>query len=321
MKRYRVVIEIHSPLSTPLMGDTIFGHICWGIFFHEGEKALLEFLKSYDYGNPLLIISNGFPHDTLPRPLLKPQPIRENINLEDYKTLKRINKKEYIPRKLFFNESFSFSISNMISEIEEIEKSREPQTESEIIERIHTAINRLTGTVEEGILFPTRECWFSIKENNKNKSRYLTPLVDIYVLSAEDPETLKRYFSWGLENGYGADKSSGKGTLKIKEIEDAVFPDNGNRAMSLGNFVPSSDDEISNLRALTFTKYGRLGGLYVLTKNPFKKPIIMFREGATFNTKDKKEYVGCLLKNVHMDPSIRHHAMAPIIYFKTGENN
>jgi CRISPR-associated protein Csm4 len=316
MRRYRIIFEVHSPLSTPLMGDTLFGHICWGIIFHEGERALSEFFQSYEDGNPILIISNGFPHDTLPKPLLKPQSKRENINLEDYKNLKRLNKIQYIPKKLFFDKSFSFSFSNLISEIENIKKSGKPQVESMTIERIHTAINRLTGTVEEGILFPTREWWFTFKEN-----RYLTPLIDVYVLSPENPDIVKRYISWGIENGYGADKSSGKGTLKIKEIESSDFPDNGNIAMSLGHFVPGPNDSISNLRASTFTKYGRLGGLYALMKNPFKKPIIMYREGATFYTNDKKEFVGCLLKDVHTDPAIRHHALAPVIYFKTGEEN
>gem|GEM_PF-3774590 len=36
--RYRVKTE--SPLITPLMSDTFFGHFCWAVRYREGESFL-----------------------------------------------------------------------------------------------------------------------------------------------------------------------------------------------------------------------------------------------------------------------------------------
>jgi hypothetical protein len=52
--------------------------------------------------------------------------------------------------------------------------------------------------------------------------------------------------------------------------------------------------------------------------NPFKKPLAMFAEGAAMDAIDGKDYIGKLLKGVHNNEKIRHHAFAPLIYFNEG---
>lgn len=44
MQLYKVSIKLKSAFVTPLKGDTIWGHIVWGIANHEDEQAVEKFL-------------------------------------------------------------------------------------------------------------------------------------------------------------------------------------------------------------------------------------------------------------------------------------
>ncbi|MGB9626624.1 MAG: hypothetical protein ACPMAQ_17350 [Phycisphaerae bacterium] len=44
MNTYRLTLTLRSPLGTPLSADTLWGHVCWGIVYHEGPAALQQFL-------------------------------------------------------------------------------------------------------------------------------------------------------------------------------------------------------------------------------------------------------------------------------------
>ena len=46
MQLYKASLKLKSSLVTPLKGDTIWGHIVWGIANHEGEYAVKEFLDA-----------------------------------------------------------------------------------------------------------------------------------------------------------------------------------------------------------------------------------------------------------------------------------
>ena len=44
MQLYKVSIKLKSAFVTPLKGDTIWGHIVWGIANHEGDDTVANFL-------------------------------------------------------------------------------------------------------------------------------------------------------------------------------------------------------------------------------------------------------------------------------------
>jgi hypothetical protein len=70
------------------------------------------------------------------------------------------------------------------------------------------------------------------------------------------------------------------------------------------------------------SKFGKLGGHYANSMNPFKRPFIMYASGATFDAAAfSGDYVGQLLKNVHQDQRIRHHACAPVLKFHAEEGD
>ncbi len=174
---------------------------------------------------------------------------------------------------------------------------------------MHNTINRMTNTVEEGALYTVNEMWF--KEGS---------VLDIYIVTSIDMLTVKRYLEWGLAEGYGADKSTGKGIISLETVEEIVFPDEGNLYLALGSFVPNEKDVLSGLHAFVVSKFGKLGGHFANSINPFKRPFLMYASGSTFNASSfNRGYVGQLLENIHEDPSIRHHACAPVLRFYSEE--
>ena len=294
-KYFVVSIEIVSPISTPLLADTIWGHICWGIKYYESEESLKKFLKTYETKTPELIISDAFFKNSLPVPMLTPF-ISEKLTKEQMKELKSKKKLKYISKDIFLTGN-KISINSLKPIDFKIIKT----------ERLKNTINRLTNTTREnGGLYEVEEIWFKDKDN----------VFEIYVISYLDKKEIFKYFNYGFSIGFGKDASTGKGIINVIDVKEINFPQSGKRAMALANFVPSEQDNIRDLYAEVFTKYGKLGGEFAINSNPFKKPIVMFKTGATFSLEEKKFFVGTLLSDIHKNPDIKHYAFAPIIYFE-----
>jgi len=199
--------------------------------------------------------------------------------------------------------------------------------ETEII--AHNTINRLTNTTGEGGGFFQQEEDFYEPGQEFN----------IYVRCQGDyVETVKLCFQYIADSGFGKDKSTGKGHFEIvsweSETEDKkILPEckNPNAFMSLSNMIPSEKDP-TDARYNLITKYGRLGGdwaksAYPDNENgekskglvPFKTPLLMFEAGAVFslkNGKPEKEYLGCMMKNVHRYKEIVQYAYGFPLYFR-----
>ncbi len=299
MKWYKITLRLKSALVTPLMGDTLFGHICWGIRYRQGEQALADFLNACRQ-KPRLILSDGFPEGFLPRPSLKVQ-INLNMTLEEYEAIKKNKKIRYLPKEWFFETKFIFSEKSLSDKIKD--ERLEPFPEANI-GRMHNSINRLSGTVlDDQKPFSVNETWYEADQR-----------FDVYALSDMSAEKLETLFWQGLENGYGADASTGKGWLEVVSVdEETRLPGRGNRAMALGAFVPYGEKP-TDLRADIFTKFGKLGGSYVHETNPFKKPLIMYAAGATMQP-NGRDYCGSLVNGIHKLPHIVHHAYAPLVFF------
>ncbi|MGR3318003.1 MAG: hypothetical protein ACUZ8O_05935 [Candidatus Anammoxibacter sp.] len=72
---YTIALKLQSPIVTRFQSDTLFGHICWAIKYLKWDKQdkLAEFLGLFDEEQqPPLIISNGYPKDSLPKPVIPP---------------------------------------------------------------------------------------------------------------------------------------------------------------------------------------------------------------------------------------------------------
>ena len=310
MKCHKVSLTINSPLMTPLLADTLFGHICWGIVLHDGEKRLHEFLESSMSTPPLLALSNAMPKGMLPFPILR-KTLTEysHSTLEEIHRHKRLKKIRYLPAEILLEQRDTFSIDKLMALLfsgKESNTVEEPAAVT-VMERKHNTVNRLSGsTLDEVGLFAVRELWYPepMKE------------FEVYAVTSLSEDELFSLFSKGLQFGFGADRSTGRGDVRPVSIETVELPNTGNRGMAMAHFVPGADDVLQDLRADIFTKYGKLGEHFVHEKNPFKKPIVMYREGATWDAEDTSKGVcGSLIEGVHSDERIKQHAYTPVLYF------
>lgn len=291
MDWYRLRLQTASPTATPWQADTIFGHLCWALAYIEGEDYLKTFLELYELGDPSLVLSNGFPGDLLPRPLLTAQPAPTG-GLEADRDAYRRGKE--LRRAAWLTES-------------ELERARRgeqvvPSAGSpwRDVVTMHNQINRLTGTTgEEGSLF-ARESRALARLERDGQETYGT--VTVYALV--DPgfvSTLRRCLTYLAATGYGKRKSIGFGALSAAALEPfAGFApvEGANGFMSLSNFTPASGDPVRGAWR-TLVKRGKLGEHLARTDNPFKRPIVMLEAGSCFYDSPVRQFYGRLVRGVH----------------------
>jgi CRISPR-associated protein Csm4 len=271
MTLYRISFKLGSSLVTPLKGDTIWGHIVWGIANHEGNDNVTQFLKQ-EAKEPVLVVSSAFPKGMVCQPLPPPTDRNEDPDAG----VKKKKKIKYVPAWDYLTET---------EEIAEDEKNQNPLKSMQVM---RNTIDRVTNNVlKEQSPFPTEEIWSAI------------PDWDLYILSSFSPEYVKDLVEWAFENGYGADASTGKG--KIKEISAAVAvkpKKQGKTYMALGPFVDCGNG-INDLRADIFVRSGKLGGAFATGRSPYKKPVVLYDDGALFQFNGTIEYTGKLLDKMY----------------------
>lgn len=287
MDLYKLKINLHSPIITPLKGDTIWGHIVWGIANHEGNEKVSEFLKKQQI-EPEILVSSAFPKDTICRPLPEPNK-REALDSTKYAEIKKNKKKIYASAQDFYKNVDTQDIC--------LAKAFELEQE------MHNTINRFTGTVDDdGGLFALNA--FYPKQSD----------FDIYIRSSYAPERITTLFNWAFENGYGADASTGKGHIKIiDEPKKVELKQESNTYMALAPFVVSKKQSIKNLRANIFIRNGKIGGNFATYMTPWKKTVVLFDEGAVFESIEPLDFVGELLTDIHVDKKICQAGFAPVI--------
>jgi CRISPR-associated protein Csm4 len=288
MTLYRITLEIHSPLVTPLKGDTLWGHIVWGIANHEGDAAVAAFLEQEKSDQPPLIVSSAFPKGMICKPLPEPQKREGTLNKEKYADIKKNKKIKYDAASQYFSD---------------ISGASYPHTSFfETSQTMHNMINRATNTVLDQGLYAVEEHWAKIPE------------WDVYALSSFDATRVTKLFEMALENGYGADASTGRGKISVKQGAKPVAAKNkgsGTTYMTLGPFV--RHQSIDNLRADIFIRTGKIGGMFASVLSPYKKTVLLDDEGAVFTSKTPLEYAGTLLTDIHSDSRICQAAFAPVI--------
>lgn len=331
---YTIHLTMNSSIITPFQSDTIFGHICWAVHHLKWdleENRLEALLKEYDAepSVPPLLISNGFPKGYLPKPILPPIKqdeidslvIKTDKNVELSYRIKAIKNLEYILKNHLKN-LLKKGLSNL--NLFEILFSNYDIYKEIIHRKTHTVqrntINRIYSTVTQG-LYTDRE-WFFTPETNKYEI-YLKTNYFTY-------EDLCRIFDFISIQGFGKNKSSGKGAFsyEIKEGMDIPESDNPNAFMTLSSYIPRQIDPTKGYYHILH-KFGKLAGSHRSTlpetgKNPFKVPLIMLSAGSVFKDTgftSQKTY-GALLDNVHRkNEKIRQYAYAFPIGIRLKEND
>lgn len=342
MKLHDLTLSVQSPLGTLLAADTLFGHICWGIRYSEGVAKLEEFLGSFEKSDPALLLSDPFPLDFWPIPVLpKPIPNEEDAligliikqqrhelsqklpecplskyqastevtNIEAFDILKWLNKLRWIETAAL--EKLANKMSTMaILEYFISNGCGDPKMPVEAMVA-HNTINRLTNmTLSEGGLFFT-------------KDQYVSPdnPVDFHLLVASNTyssDEIVSLFENALSGGYGRDKSTGKGKIKVGQAKSFKMPSvkEPNTVLLLGPSAPAKEDPTDGYWQI-FTRYGKLGGDWATgpgptgNHNPFKRPLTMLKSGSVLFTDSPRLYYGRLIDNVHAEfAQVKHYGLS-----------
>lgn len=290
MTLFRIRIKLTSPIVTPLKGDTIWGHVVWGIANHEDEQAVADFIKDCKE-NAAFIISSAFPAGMVCKPIPEVTERLENLSPEDYTKIKQNKKIRYEKASLYFSGMDEIQTGNGKNQFKE-----------NIV--THNTISRLSNSVLDGGLYSVEEFW--AREENK--------LLDLYVLTSYSAKRVAELCEWAFENGFGADSSIGKGQIEIHSAPLEVHTKlTGKKYMALSPFVVSDLSAIQNLRADIFVRNGKIGGSFVSSHSPYKKTVVLYAEGAVFESDKNLGYIGEILGDIHSDSRIAQSAAAPVI--------
>jgi len=319
MKVYKVSIKPLSNFGTPLKGDTIFGHICWQIFYNKDlfGKSLVDLLSYYST-EPFMIVSSAYP-ETDGTIFLK----RPDMPIEDIFDFKFMDKKDIISARKELKKK-RWMVVEKKSKIETF-KSLNYINDRELIERIvqglpehkkrefikkgvntvikeyiqpHNTINRIAGTTGEDQFAP-----FSVEQ-----IAYLPGVsLCIFIALKNDIsiDAIVKTLKLIGETGFGKDASTGLGRFEIKGYEEFNLMTLGsgepNACYTLSPCVPEKD-VFSKSFFMPFIRFGRHGDILAKTGKPFKNPVIMADEGAVFVVNNsnvfKRPFIGTAVLNI-----------------------
>jgi CRISPR-associated protein Csm4 len=288
MKTCRVELVLKANVLTPFQADTIFGHLCWVVAHHEGNKALEEFLEPFKTATPPFLISDGFPGE------LFPKPFSADFNLPE--TMDRGRMKDLKKTTLISREDF-----DSIRAGDKIVPARSVASDTAIITP-HNTINRLTNTT------PPEGGVFSLEET-------FSPTISLYLKAVSDTwkDRVVSLLGELSKIGYGKKKSIGKGHFSVGKVSEFRFepvPD-PDGFVTLSNFCPAENDPADGLYR-TFVKYGKLGEEFTFSGNPFKHPLLMIKAGSVFKTSGPpREFYGRMVEGIApAEPKVCQYAYA-----------
>lgn len=256
-----------TAFATSLMGDTLFGQICWAIRHGWGEARLIDLLDGYTSGRPFLVVSDAFPAGHLPMPAL---PSRYWAIETDPSQRKALKRRVWLPQAEFARPLAEWP-----------QYAREPkEAGAEVADRAQprNSLNRLTLATGKGDGFApysVRQHWFAPGAR-----------LDVHLRLDEArlgrPDLQAALQAVGL-TGYGKDANVGLGkfTLETLEAGNIATVDDANAWLTLAPCAPQGlgfDPARSYWRP--FTRYGRHGAEAVLTGQSFKAPLLMVNTGA-----------------------------------------
>jgi CRISPR-associated protein Csm4 len=288
MNLFRIRFRLRGPYATPWLADTLYGHLCWAALRLGGQRQLDDLLAPAMEGAPVLVLSDGFPGDLLPRPLLPPEPVDANQDLD--------------AQRQHFEEERSLRRTPWVTEQEfrraicgerVIPTNALGQATPTSRGMLKNQINRLTATTsgaeEGGGLFEFEETF----------QEYVTA----YALVEPGVESMvEELLTYLADSGYGKRKAVGYGSLAarptLEPFEGFGSPAQPTGFVSLSTFVPARRDPTAGYWSI-LVKYGKLGEELAYSENPFKFPLLMLRSGAVFRDSRVREFYGRLVEGVN----------------------
>jgi len=303
MQSYRLRITPLSAFATELLGDTLFGQLCWAIHNRYGKSYLHRLLQDYTDNKPFAVVSNAFPSNMIPCPHL---PAHYFAAPDDSRQLKILKKRIWLPLE---------TVNTPLAMWQQHSKSDDDINTKQFSVQAHNTINRLSETTGTGAFAPyvSQQYWYKQGKG-----------LDIYVLLDEtqcNEDLLKTCFEDIACFGYGADASIGMGKYRIHSFERTQFPqqENANAYLTLAPCVPQGlDFDPQQSFYQLFSRFGRHGDIAAHAAKPFKNPILMTQAGGVFSSVvPKSGFIGQGLGGEgRISKSIKttvHQGYAPVI--------
>lgn len=289
MKRIKVKIKPLTNFSSTILGETLFGQICWQIRVEQGEDFLRQILQGYTQGAPFLIVSDAFPQNCLPMPLLP-----SNFWNMDGQDLKASKKKVWIETKFLskpIRDWKKFAITDLACSRSSVQT--------------HNTIDRYTGTTGTGQFAPF---------NSTVRTYPKDTLLDVYLLVIEELEkiVLDCIKSIGLFV-FGKDASAGQGKFELVSSEEVHWDSRAGSYLTLSSSDLSGMEIVSPTFYKARTHFGRHGGTSAVAKNPFKRPLLLAACAAVITPleSEARNWVGNGISNVSPDyPETVHQGYA-----------
>jgi CRISPR-associated protein Csm4 len=270
---YSLRLIPESPWMTPWQSDTLSGLLCWmAVRIHGTDFLKSQILEPALNNHPRFILSDAFPSDYLPIPFEQrhaERPAEDRKKVKKAKWLKRedfvrAQRRERIPAEEMIAAAGIHSYTQLRNNI-----SRGGENSS-----------------RSGGLFPKNE-WTVGKD---------IPYLTVYArIEANFVDAFRRLMFELSTWGFGADASAGKGQFHIQgDLEPGDWLDEESAETSgcivLSTFQPAVGDPPEGFWD-AFTKYGKLGPDFGI-ENVFKRPLVMLRPGATFETTRRRSWLG-----------------------------
>lgn len=280
MKAYRITLTLQSAFATPLMGDTLFGQLCWAVRNRLGEDRLNDLLQGYTDGKPFAVLSDAMPIGFIPLPKL-PGAFYQMVDGADRKAVK---KRVWLPIAALENPlaewlTHAVTSGQIAATYPADTHNKKYPALSEKHPRAHNSINSLTGTTGTGFdPYSMEQEWFI---PDLHWTSYL--LLDTDRLSLED---CRQCLTDIGAFGFGKDASIGLGKFTIETFQAEALPAqaNANACLTLAPCAPQGlGFNQSRSFYQLFTRFGRHGDIAVHQQGkPFKNPVLLTKSGAIF---------------------------------------
>ena len=276
-------LRLKAPFGSPLLGDMLFGQLCWALRNRHGEMRLQEALDGYTAGHPFAVVSDATPVGWLPRPAL-PLSLFPEITDGDRKQIK---KRQWLPVAALAQPMRAWlalcrSEAELLADHQAADASRSrprehPTALSTLHPQPHNSINRITGTTGRGDFAPytLMQRWYA-----EGADLCLRVVHDAERISAD---TLTALFDDIGSVGFGRDASVGLGKFAIEPLPETwpAAQADANACLTLAPCAPQGlGFDAARSFYDVFTRFGRHGDQAVHQGNPFKAPVLLARAGA-----------------------------------------
>ena len=279
MQTLLLTLQPHTAFGTPLLGDTLFGQLCWALRNRHGETRLQSLLAGYTEGQPFAVVGDASPQGFV----LKPQlPANWLPVITDPTQRKAAKRQRWLPVTALGQGTLQHAMTQAQTD-QQVAQLLTGQDGSLQQQRTqpHNSINRHTGTTGKGDFAPytTEQLWHA-----PGLAYQLTIVLDETRLTLAE---LRQACDDIGAFGFGRDASIGLGKFSVLDLVEwqpgtpANANANANAWLSLGPCNPAGQGLDSRFCFYQpFTRFGRHGDIGALTGQPFKQPVLLIRGSA-----------------------------------------